>query len=166
MLSLKTFFQEKYIHLAFEISVILKGLHALTEVVGGVALFFISQQSISQIISFVTQAELSEDPQDFIALYLSQLAQHLTLDTQHFAAFYLLSHGILNGFLVVNLLKEKLWAFPLSITVFGFFIVYQLFRYSFTHSIWLLLFTAFDVVVIWLAWREYQYRKLVSIPSL
>lgn len=162
MLSFKTFLQEKYIHLAFEIGIILKGLHAFIEVVSGIALFFVSQQLISQVVSFITQSELSEDPQDFVAHFLFQSAQYLTLDTQNFAAFYLLSHGILKGFLVVNLLKERLWAFPLSIAVFSLFIVYQLFRYSFTHSIWLLLLTALDIVVIWLTWREYQYRKLSS----
>lgn len=152
-------FAEKNIHLAFEISVILKGLHALLEIVGGFALFFISQQFVIQTLYSITQEELIEDPKDFIAHYIFQSAQHLTLGGQHFAAFYLLSHGILKGFLIINLLKEKLWAFPLSIAVFGLFIVYQLYRYSLTHSIWLLALTVLDLAVIWLTMKEYKYRK-------
>lgn len=150
---------EKNIHFAFEVSIILKGIHAFLEVIGGITLFFVSQQFLVEIIYRITQEELSEDPRDFIASTILQSAEHLTLGGQHFAAFYLLSHGILKGFLVINLLKEKLWAFPLAIVIFSLFILYQLFRYSLTHSVWLLVLTVLDVVVIWLTWKEYQFRK-------
>lgn len=43
--------------------------------------------------------------------------------------------------------------------VFGLFIVYQVYRFSATHSLWLLLITAVDVLVICLSWHEYHYLK-------
>lgn len=156
---------EKNIHFAFEVSVILKGLHALLETIGGIALLFVSQASIVHLIYSITQEELLEDPRDFIASTILRSTEHLTTGGQHFATFYLLSHGILKGFLVVNLLKEKLWAFPLAIIIFGLFILYQLFRYSLTHSVWLLLLTVLDLAVIWLTWREYQFRKAQAEAS-
>jgi uncharacterized membrane protein len=39
------------------------------------------------------------------------------------------------------------------------FVVYQIYRYSFTHAIWLLLITLLDIIVIWLTWREYKYAR-------
>ncbi|MEP7162571.1 MAG: DUF2127 domain-containing protein, partial [Candidatus Moraniibacteriota bacterium] len=131
---LKKFFQEKNLHLFFEMSVILKGIHAVIEVVGGLALFVISQEFIVHTLYSITQEELNEDPRDFIATSLLSSASQFTVGGQHFAAFYLLSHGLLKGFLVANLLREKLWAYPAAIVVFGFFIVYQTYRYSITHS--------------------------------
>jgi uncharacterized membrane protein len=43
--------------------------------------------------------------------------------------------------------------------VFALFIIYQLYRFSFAHSVWLLVITILDIVVIWITWREYKYLK-------
>ena len=37
--------------------------------------------------------------------------------------------------IVTGLLREKLWAYPASFAVFGAFIAYQLYRYSWTHDV-------------------------------
>jgi uncharacterized membrane protein len=39
--------------------------------------------------------------------------------------------------------------------VLGFFIVYQLYRYTQTHGFGLLLLTLLDLVVVGLTWHEY-----------
>jgi len=149
----------KNIHLAFEISIIAKGLYAFLEVCIGALLLFVPQGVILRTVRMVTEGELSEDPSDFLSQFLLQSANALTLDTQHFVAVYLLIHGFLKGFLVLNLLRERLWAFPLAIVIFGFFIFYQMFRFWLTHSIFLLILSIFDSLVIWFAWREYEVRK-------
>ena len=48
--------------------------------------------------------------------------------------------------------------------VFGLFIIYQLYRYQFTHSLWLLLITLVDALVIALTWHEWKYlrRRIVK----
>ena len=43
--------------------------------------------------------------------------------------------------------------------VFGAFIAYQLYRYSYTHEIALILLTVFDLFVIALAWHEYRLLR-------
>ncbi len=163
----KQLIEEKNIHLIFEISIILKGLHALIEVIGGIATYFISQQFLLAVVTAITQDELAQDPNDSFSNYLITSVQHFSIGTQHFAALYLLSHGIIKGFLVVGLLKEKLWSYPLAIVVFTLFIVYQLFRFSHTHSIWLLVLTFLDIFIIILTWHEYNYmkRKQLTIQS-
>ena len=80
---------------------------------------------------------------------------------------YLLSHGVIKAVLIVGLLREKLWYYPVAIIVFVSFILYQLYRFNHTHSIWLLLITLLDIVVIWLTWHEYRYlqKHHATIPS-
>ena len=51
---------EKNIHRLFEISIILKGVHALIEIVGAFAVLFISQSFLQRTVIFLTQEELSE----------------------------------------------------------------------------------------------------------
>jgi uncharacterized membrane protein len=150
---------EKTIHLIFEVSLWLKGLFALSEIGGGIAAYFVSQQFLLNVVLWVTRDEFAEDPRDLIANYLLHSVQHLSLGTQHFAALYLLGHGVIKLWLIIGLLREKLWYYPVAMVVFGLFIVYQLYRFSFTHSFWLLFVTAVDVVVIALTWHEYRYLR-------
>jgi len=75
-------------------------------------------------------------------------------------AIYLLSHGVIKMFAVIALLRKKLWGYPLSIAVFGGFIVYQIYRFTVTGGIGLIVLTIFDLVVIWLIWLEYRVVKL------
>jgi uncharacterized membrane protein len=142
--------------LLFRISVALKGLHATLEIVGGIALLVVSPAFILRAMELLTQDEVTEDPRDLIANNLHDAARHLSLGSQHFAAYYLLSHGVTKAFLVAALLKGKRWAYPLAVIVFGAFIAYQLYRFTFTHSIGLIALSLFDFAVIWLIWLEYR----------
>ena len=137
----------------------LKGLLALGEIVGGIVAFFVTRDFLLKTVSVLTQEELAEDPRDLIANYLQHSAQSLSIGTQLFVAFYLLSHGSIKLWLIIGLLRQKLWYYPTAIVVFGLFIVYQLYRFSFTHSVWLLLITVVDIIVIALTWHEYNYLR-------
>ena len=147
---------EQRIHQIFEISVLLKGAHALIECIGGLVLAFVSTSAITGLVNALTQEELIEDPNDFVATHLLSLAQNFTVSTQHFYAFYLLSHGVVKAFLVIGLLRNKLWAYPTSLVVLTLFIVYQLYRFSYTHGFGLIVLTVFDVFVMGLIWHEYR----------
>jgi uncharacterized membrane protein len=155
---------ERRIHQIFEVSVLLKGAHALIECIGGLALAFVSTGSITSLVNVLTQEELIEDPNDFVGTRLLSVAQNFTVSTQHFYAFYLLSHGIIKVLLVIGLLRSKLWAYPVSLVVIGLFIVYQLYRFSYTHGFGLIVLTVFDVIVMGLIWHEYRLvrRHLTS----
>jgi uncharacterized membrane protein len=151
--------QERRIHQVFAVSVSLKGLHALFEIAAGLALYFTSTATILGWIGRYTTDELSEDPNDWVATHLLRFGQTFSVQEHDFFAFYLLSHGIVKIILVYGLLKEKLWAYPASFVVFGAFIVYQLYRYSFTHDIALILLSIFDLFVIYLAVHEYRLLR-------
>jgi uncharacterized membrane protein len=151
--------QERRIHELFEVSVLLKGAHAAIECIGGLLLWLTGNDVIVRIVASLTQDELREDRSDFIAQHIMTWANGFSLATQHFYAFYLLSHGIVKLALVTGLLMRKLWAYPASLAVMTLFIAYQLYRYTHTHGIGLILLTVFDLVVMWLVWHEYRLLK-------
>ncbi|MGH9511118.1 MAG: DUF2127 domain-containing protein [Terriglobales bacterium] len=108
--------------LLFRISVLLKGLDALVEIAGGIALWAIKPSLIVRLTAVLTQDEIIEDPNDFVASYLRHAAARLSISGEHFLAIYLLAHGAVKMFAVVALLRNKLWGYPLSLAVFGGFI--------------------------------------------
>jgi uncharacterized membrane protein len=153
--------RERRIHLAFEISLGLKGLFAVGEIIGGAVALFVSRGFLLRTVSVLTAEELTEDPRDLVANYLLHSAQSLTTGTQIFVALYLLSHGAIKLWLVIGLLRERLWYYPTAMVVFALFIVYQLHRFTFTHSAWLVMVTAVDIVVVALTWHEYGYLRRI-----
>lgn len=163
--TVKKYLDERYIHLAFQISLWTKGLFALTEVAGGLTLFFVSREWLAWLAGAVTKGELAEDPHDFVANFLLHSAQQLSISTQHFTAAYLLGHGVIKLWLIIGLLRERLWYYPTALVVFGLFVAYQIYRFEYTHSLWLLVITAVDIIVIGLTWHEYRYwRRLAGKP--
>lgn len=148
--------KEQRIHQLFEVSILLKGAHALIECIGGIALTLISTNTIAILANRLTQDELIEDPHDLIATHMLAWAQNFSVGTKTFYAVYLLSHGAVKIFLVVGLLRGKLWSYPASLIVLGLFIVYQLYRFSYTHGAGLIVLTVFDIFLIGLIWHEYR----------
>jgi uncharacterized membrane protein len=135
------------------------GLTPALDIIGGVALLAVSPTFILRAIAFVTQNELAEDPLDLVANYALATAQHLSIGTEHFAAYYLFSHSVIKLALVVALLQRRLWAYPLAAVVFAAFIAYQIYRFTLTHSIGLIVLSISDLFVIWLVWLEYRALK-------
>lgn len=150
---------ERRIHQIFEIGVLLKGAHALIECAGGIALYLLSTDTVVALVNRITQEELLEDPNDFVATHLLAMAQHFSVASKSFYAFYLLSHGLIKIFLVVGLLRARLWAYPTALVAMAAFIAYQLYRFSYTHSVGLILLTVFDLVVMALIWHEWRIMR-------
>ncbi len=151
--------EEKYVHIAFEVGLVLKAVFAVGEILAGIGVYFVTRQFLFGLLERITREELLEDPRDFIANYLLQSAQHFSVNARNFTAAYLLAHGVVKLWLIIGLLRQKLWYYPVAIGIFGSFIVYQLYRYSLTHSLWLVLITVVDLVVIALTWHEYRYLR-------
>lgn len=155
---------EHRIHQIFQISVLLKGAHAVIECVGGLGLALVNTNSIVALVNAMTQEELVEDPGDFVATHLFSMAQDFSVNSKQFYAFYLLSHGIVKLGLVIGLLKNQLWSYPASLVVLGLFIVYQLYRYLYAQSVGLILLTVLDLVVMGLIWHEYRLVRRHLTP--
>ncbi|HEX8947280.1 MAG TPA: DUF2127 domain-containing protein [Candidatus Paceibacterota bacterium] len=148
--------RERRIYRFFEVSVVLKGIDAALEIVGGVLALLVPPAFVENLALYFTRAELGEDSHDFIATHLVQLAHHYAAGGELFAALYLLTHGVVKIFLVAGLLRDKLWAYPTSLVVFGLFVAYQVYVYSLSHSLGVAALTLFDLVVMWFIWLEYR----------
>jgi len=144
----------------YHASLLAKGLHATLEVAGALALVLIPPAAILSLVRVLTQQELVEDPKDRIALWLLHQAQGFSLSTEHFYAIYLAVHGVVKIGLVVALWREWRHAAPIGMTALGLFVVWQLYRFSLTHAPFLLVLSAFDMVVIWLIWRDAKDHRI------
>ena len=129
----------------FQISIALKGLHALAEIAGAVALSLFSTDSILRLLYRIDRYDA--------------FARYFTPNEHRYYAFYLLSHGIANLVLVWGLLRERNWAYPATFAVLSLFIAYQLQRFVYVRDPGLLVLSLLDVIVMALAWHEYRLVK-------
>ncbi len=144
----------------FRISLVLKGLDGLFELIGGIALLFIAPATMQSWARALTAHELAGDPHDVVARHVLHSASQLSKGTTLFAAVYLLSHGLAKLVLVIAVLRNQLWAYPWMIALLVLFIVYQVYRLVWDRfSIGLLLLTLFDVFVTVLTVLEYRRRR-------
>ncbi len=134
-------FTQRFWHQLFEAGIALKGLNGVWQTIVGSLLLLHSQQPVRAL--------------QFANNHLDNFSD----STRIFAGVYLLFHGVLNIFLVYNLYKNRLWAYPFAMIVVSIFTVYQVYRFLHTHSLVLLCLTAFDIAFLVLTWHEYQHQK-------
>ncbi|MEW1823046.1 DUF2127 domain-containing protein [Arthrobacter sp. NPDC080031] len=143
----------------FRVSLILKGLDGVLELIGGILLLVVTPRQIGDLVRFLTQHELAQDPHDFLANSLVHLSSNLSGSATLFGAIYLLLHGLVKIVLVWAVLKDKLWAYPWMIAFLLVFILYQGYRIAVAFSWGLVLLTAFDIFIVWITAREYRIHK-------
>jgi len=137
--------QEKRIHQLFQITVALKGLHGLVEIIGGIALAVFSTDAILRLLYHWDKHQV--------------VARHFNNGEHHYYVWFFLSHGALNLALAIGLLLQKLWAYPTAIAILVLFIGLQMYRFIHVHDPGLVFFSLLDVVVIVLAVHEYRLLR-------
>lgn len=157
---MKFFLQKskEILHEFFQISVLLKGVHGIVELLGGALVFVVSDRMLEHAIAFMTEGELIEDRHDFLANMLVTGAEHL-MAGRTFAVLYLLTHGAINLSLALGLWKKKMWAYPAAIAALAVFTGYQTYRLTIHASSWLLILTVFDIVMIGLTYYEFLEKR-------
>ena len=119
----------------------------------------IPPSAMNSVVKVLVEYELSLDPHKFIAIHLLRTSRMLLSGNRMFASIYLLSHGATKVILVLALWMNAQLAYPFTIIFLGGFSAYQMYRYSHTHSIAMLLLTIFDVALIYLTWMEWREQK-------
>ncbi|HSX31426.1 MAG TPA: DUF2127 domain-containing protein [Candidatus Saccharimonadales bacterium] len=142
----------------YKIGLLLKGLDGVLELLGGVLLLALSSGTILHLTKDLTGSELGEDPHNFLALHVQHVGHQLALGHNGFAAVFLLVHGGVKVGLVICLLLNKLWAYPVGLLVLGLLLMYQLYQLFVGPSIGMALLSALDVIIIGLIWREWRLR--------
>lgn len=142
----------------FLLSIGLKGLISAAEVIAGILVLVIPHHGMYWLVALFTTGPLSFATPESIAAYLDHVVLLVTASTI-FVSVYLLSRGFIKLFLIIALIKNKLWAYPISLAVLGLFMLYQCYQIVTTHSIEIILITLFDSVVVYFIWKEYQIVK-------
>ena len=124
----------------------------------GLALLRIVGTPFSDIFYKVMSRELIEDPNDFFIRIATPFFQNLSLSVTLFLASYFIFWGIVDIFLSINLLRERKWAFLVSVYFIGIFVLYEIYRFFHTHSIILACIIGIDLVLIWLITKEYRNK--------
>jgi uncharacterized membrane protein len=153
---------DKRLHEVFELSLVLKTLFALSELISGIGVYLIPPGWLMDAARWMSGHELIEDPNDVIARHLLDFAAGFSIGTQQFWAIYLVGHAVVKLAVVAGLMLRIQWAYPASIWVLFGFIAYQIERFVHTQSPMMVFLTLFDLVVIWLIWHEYKGMKAAA----
>lgn len=122
----------------------------------------------SNIFYQLMSQELLEDSNDFFVRFARPIIDHLTITTSTttFIAVYLLFWGIVDDIILsINILRDKLWAFPVALALIALFVPYELYRVIHTHSLILAGMIVFDIVLFKIILTEYRketHRRLVQ----
>src|SRR5271156_936274 len=151
--------RKSILHQSFEVGISLKGVGALFEIASGMVLWFVKPSQMNEIVRWLGENVLADAPHHPFAVHVLNASQRFADNGTTFASLYLLSHGVVKLALVICLLLNKMWAYPLTIVVFSVFIVYQVHRFMYTHSWTLIALTIFDAVIVYLTWQEYKEQR-------
>ena len=156
--------EERNISLYFHISILIKGLISLGEVVAGLLVLFIPFSVFTDFASRLATNELAEGTSNlsitnFFASHIISYIHGIPAISSAFLAFYLLSRGLIKVVLIFAMLKNKISAYPLSLVVLGLFVTYQMYEMLLSYSGTILALTIFDLIVMWFIWAEYKVLK-------
>ena len=152
------------VHWLFDAAVVVKAVNGLLEIAGGLVLVFKPGWIGPTVASWVVDLMLHHSA-NRVGQAVVIWGYGLSADTEHFASLYLIAHGVAKAFIAWGLIRERLWAFPTALIVFGLLIAYQIYRFTHTHSITLALLIVVDIAVCYLIWREWGFRREALEPA-
>ena len=154
--------EEKVEHNLFSTVMWIRIIYGLVRVVFGLALLRIVGMSFLDILNYLLDKEIVFNTLNFIYTFTVNWLEHNPMYVTYFLASYFIFWGTLDTVLSYNLLKDKHWAFPVSLVLIVVFVIYEIFRFTHTHSLMLLWIIIFDIFLFWLIKREYNRVKTES----
>lgn len=130
--------------------------YGATRLAIGVTLLSVVGTPLSVLFYRLTAHELAMDPDNSLLLYVGHSLTHHNFMVTYFLAGYLIFWGVVDMVLSYNVLRNKLWAFPASLALISFFIVYEMFRFTHTHSAVLLGIIVVDLALVLLIGHHYR----------
>ncbi|MEO6298491.1 MAG: DUF2127 domain-containing protein, partial [Paracoccaceae bacterium] len=115
----------KWLHWLFEMSLVIKGLLAFGETLGGLGLLLTPNAKIINFVGWLRGHNLTQNPDEDMAQWFHNLADIFPIQVQHFYALYLLAHGVLKFFMVIMLARRILWGYPVAMAILAGFVIYQ-----------------------------------------
>lgn len=154
-------FIKKIIDRIFEAIVVIKTVFGFFEILGGFLLAFYSKIITDNFIIYLALQEIADDPndRDIISNYLVKTANSIYYDSRIFATAYLFFHGAVNILLAIFLVKGKIKNYPLIMIFLSLFIIYQIYKFFYNHSLSLMFLTLFDIFFVYIIYLEYKNHK-------
>ncbi len=149
----------RFFHYLFRIGIALKFMNGALEILGGLLLLIVNTSMLSAFVATYLSPELFEDPNDFIANALLHGIQSLSVEVRLLFILYLLVQGTIKVGIVIALWKQRRWAYPLAAILLGLFTVYQFYLIIHLRSVWLLVLTLIDIIILLLLRFEYLRIK-------
>jgi uncharacterized membrane protein len=144
-------------HLAYVVTVALKGFDGGLETLAGLVVWITGPQRLYRWAVRITAPELYDGEHVRAVHAIRRGAEHLATTGAHFVVFYLLVHGILKlGLAIVLLRGGGRWIFPVGTLILTAFIAFMSYRLSQQWSNWLLGFALFDALTLALVLNEWR----------
>jgi len=140
----------------FHISMWWKIFYGSVRVALGFVLLKLIGTPFNDIFYSLMSHELSTDSTDVAFQFLYRFTEDHSFTVTYFIAIYLLFWGAIDIVFSTLLLRHKLWAFPLSLFLMGFFILYEIYRVIHTRSLILLSLILLGLAILYLIYNEYQ----------
>jgi uncharacterized membrane protein len=150
---------EPTIRRIFHISLLIKAGLSVVELVGGWALYAVSDVAVLRLVRRLPRVEMLENPHNVVTAYLHRSAELLAVGHRTAAGVYLMLHGAVKLFLVIMVLRGKSWAYPTFMAALTLLIAYQTYQLTLGFNAWLAGLTVFDLIILWMTWHEYQAQK-------
>jgi uncharacterized membrane protein len=160
--------REKTYYLFFEAGLVIKAAISAVEILLGSILYLIPPEKLSQFFLFLVGNEMQEVPRDPLWDVAAKVVGDFAKTPIPVWAFLFISHGVVKIIPAVGLLKNKLWAYPISIIIYSALLAYQIYQLFSTPSFIMWAITIFDIALIALIWHEYRRkkRKIVELLSV
>lgn len=150
------------IHLAYLVTILIKGFFGLLEFTGGTIIAIFGPQRLNTFVLQWTNPELYETHQNEALILLRHATAALAQSHGYFVIFYLFVHGALKMTITAVLLRGRgAWVFPFASAILLGFIGF--FCYDLVHSWsnWVLALALFDTLTLALVlneWRNFPGR--------
>lgn len=130
--------------------------YGILRIMLGLALLRVIGKPLKNIMTTNMEHELLEKTPDFIFNAISRVLTAHDFSITYFLAFYFIFWGSIDAILSYQLIKDRIWAFPISLGLIGMFIIYSIFRLTYTHSLVLFSVILLDATIMMLIYREYK----------
>lgn len=157
--------EARAIRFYFLVGIICKGVISGAEIVVGALAIVIPVARVSDFLNASGQLLPQTVLGQIGTTFFTHAAAELVTAGSSFIAVYLISRGLIKGVLILALIKNQLWAYPWSLVVLGLFVCYQGYQIFTDHSLFIVALTGFDLVIMWLIWKEYRILQSPSIVA-
>lgn len=140
-------------------AVLVKGLDGLLETVAGILVVLLGPVGIYNLILKVTAPEFDLHPASRALHAVRHGAANFAHTSGRIVIVWLLAHGIIKLALAIELLREKMWIFPVAVAVLSGFVGYMAYRLVGHWSPWLLAFALFDTITVVLVLNEWRVHS-------